>query len=90
MGCFVGLGSGIWRSAPPALFAAFAGFQWFTLGSTFVGKTPAILVMLLVANVYQLHEVFSIMHGVVRRTSDLGTKSSRVQQLVVSLAWLEV
>ncbi|WP_234038534.1 hypothetical protein, partial [Erythrobacter sp. YJ-T3-07] len=38
MGCFVGLGSGIMRNAPPALFAAFAGFQWFTLGSSFVGK----------------------------------------------------
>ncbi|KAH6660801.1 hypothetical protein BKA67DRAFT_549220 [Truncatella angustata] len=38
VGCFVGLGSGIMRNAPPALFAAFAGFQWFTLGSSFVAS----------------------------------------------------
>ncbi|KAK9425423.1 hypothetical protein SUNI508_13031 [Seiridium unicorne] len=38
IGCFVGLGSGIMRSAPPALFAAFAGFQWFTLGSSFIAS----------------------------------------------------
>jgi hypothetical protein len=40
VGSFVGLGTGIMRNAPPALFAAFAGLQWFTLGSSFVGEFP--------------------------------------------------
>ncbi|KAI4603425.1 hypothetical protein KJ359_003235 [Pestalotiopsis sp. 9143b] len=38
IGSFVGLGTGIMRNAPPALFAAFAGLQWFTLGSSFVAS----------------------------------------------------
>ncbi|KAF7516039.1 hypothetical protein G7054_g14327 [Neopestalotiopsis clavispora] len=38
VGSFVGLGTGIMRNAPPALFAAFAGLQWFTLGSSFVAS----------------------------------------------------
>ncbi|KAI1818808.1 hypothetical protein GGS20DRAFT_526954 [Poronia punctata] len=36
MGLLVGAGSGILRSAPPTLFALFAGFQWFTLGSSYM------------------------------------------------------
>ncbi|ETS76000.1 hypothetical protein PFICI_12944 [Pestalotiopsis fici W106-1] len=38
VGSFVGLGTGIMRNMPPALFAAFAGLQWFTLGSSFVAS----------------------------------------------------
>ncbi|KAI0527853.1 hypothetical protein F5B22DRAFT_582570 [Xylaria bambusicola] len=37
-GLLVGAGSGIMRSAPPALFAVFAGLQWFTLGSTYIAS----------------------------------------------------
>ncbi|KAI0446084.1 hypothetical protein F4803DRAFT_78496 [Xylaria telfairii] len=36
LGAFVGAGSGIARSAPPSLFAIFAGFQWFALGSSYM------------------------------------------------------
>lgn len=35
-GLVFGAGSGILRSAPPTLFALFAGLQWFTLGSTYM------------------------------------------------------
>ncbi|KAI1331312.1 hypothetical protein F5Y16DRAFT_361154 [Xylariaceae sp. FL0255] len=35
IGAFVGGGAGIMRSAPPVLFAAFAGFQWFSLGFSY-------------------------------------------------------
>ncbi|KAI1847774.1 hypothetical protein JX265_009202 [Neoarthrinium moseri] len=38
MGSVVGLGSGIMRSAPPALFAVFSGLQWFALGSSFIAS----------------------------------------------------
>ncbi|KAL7626680.1 hypothetical protein AAE478_003454 [Parahypoxylon ruwenzoriense] len=38
IGLMVGAGFGIIRSAPPALFALFAGLQWFALGSTFVAS----------------------------------------------------
>ncbi|KAI0118932.1 hypothetical protein GGR51DRAFT_498240 [Nemania sp. FL0031] len=38
VGLLVGAGSGIMRSAPPTLFALFAGFQWFTLGSTYMAS----------------------------------------------------
>ncbi|KAK5631731.1 hypothetical protein RRF57_007445 [Xylaria bambusicola] len=37
-GLLMGAGSGIMRSAPPTLFAIFAGLQWFTLGSTFIAS----------------------------------------------------
>ncbi|KAI0395341.1 hypothetical protein F5Y17DRAFT_457078 [Xylariaceae sp. FL0594] len=36
IGLLVGAGSGILRSAPPTLFALFAGFQWFALGSSYM------------------------------------------------------
>ncbi|KAI1100009.1 hypothetical protein F4804DRAFT_63094 [Jackrogersella minutella] len=35
VGLLVGAGAGIMRAAPPTLFAVFAGFQWFSLASTF-------------------------------------------------------
>ena len=38
IGLLLGAGSGIVRSAPPTLFALFAGLQWFTLGSTYMGE----------------------------------------------------
>ncbi|KAI5864574.1 hypothetical protein GGS23DRAFT_595295 [Durotheca rogersii] len=38
IGTMVGAGAGIMRSAPPTLFALFAGFQWFTLGSTYIAS----------------------------------------------------
>ncbi|KAI1180069.1 hypothetical protein F4777DRAFT_530831 [Nemania sp. FL0916] len=38
IGLLYGAGSGIIRSAPPALFALFASFQWFTLGSTYMAS----------------------------------------------------
>ncbi|RYC63392.1 hypothetical protein CHU98_g2810 [Xylaria longipes] len=38
IGLLFGAGSGIVRSAPPTLFALFAGLQWFTLGSTYMGE----------------------------------------------------
>ncbi|KAI1109972.1 hypothetical protein F5Y14DRAFT_430462 [Nemania sp. NC0429] len=38
IGLLIGAGSGIMRSAPPAMFALFAGFQWFTLGSSYMAS----------------------------------------------------
>ncbi|KAI0840634.1 hypothetical protein F5Y06DRAFT_244601 [Hypoxylon sp. FL0890] len=38
IGLVVGAGAGIVRSAPPTLFALFAGFQWFTLGSSYMAS----------------------------------------------------
>ncbi|KAJ2983389.1 hypothetical protein NUW58_g6256 [Xylaria curta] len=38
VGLLAGAGTGIMRSAPPTLFALFAGFQWFTLGSTYMAS----------------------------------------------------
>ncbi|KAJ8126562.1 hypothetical protein O1611_g7077 [Lasiodiplodia mahajangana] len=38
LGLLVGAGSGIVRSAPPTLFAIFAGFQWLTLGSSYMAS----------------------------------------------------
>ncbi|KAI1393845.1 uncharacterized protein F4822DRAFT_386121 [Hypoxylon trugodes] len=38
IGLVVGAGSGIVRSAPPALFALFAGLQWFALGSSYMAS----------------------------------------------------
>ncbi|KAK6950405.1 hypothetical protein Daesc_008733 [Daldinia eschscholtzii] len=37
-GLVVGAGSGIVRSAPPALFALVAGLQWFALGSSYTAS----------------------------------------------------
>ncbi|KAI1265080.1 hypothetical protein F5Y18DRAFT_56927 [Xylariaceae sp. FL1019] len=37
-GVLFGAGAGILRSAPPYLFAAAAGIQWFVLGSTFMAS----------------------------------------------------
>ncbi|KAI1367721.1 hypothetical protein F5Y08DRAFT_40539 [Xylaria arbuscula] len=37
-GLLLGAGTGILRSAPPTLFALFAGLQWFTLGSTYMAS----------------------------------------------------
>ncbi|KAI1426690.1 hypothetical protein F5Y12DRAFT_712841 [Xylaria sp. FL1777] len=38
IGLLLGAGTGIIRSAPPTLFALFAGFQWFALGSTYIAS----------------------------------------------------
>ncbi|KAI1743599.1 hypothetical protein F4680DRAFT_408704 [Xylaria scruposa] len=38
IGLLVGAGSGILRSAPPTLFAVFAGLQWFALGSSYMAS----------------------------------------------------
>ncbi|KAI0180240.1 hypothetical protein GGR52DRAFT_234039 [Hypoxylon sp. FL1284] len=38
IGMLVGAGAGILRSAPPTLFALFAGLQWFGLGSTYIAS----------------------------------------------------
>ncbi|KAI0127899.1 hypothetical protein BJ170DRAFT_393655 [Xylariales sp. AK1849] len=38
LGTVVGAGSGIMRSAPPALFALVAGVQWFALGSSYMAS----------------------------------------------------
>ena len=38
MGTVFGASAGIIRGAPPALFALFAGLQWFSLGSTYIGQ----------------------------------------------------
>lgn len=38
IGMLVGAGFGIVRSAPPTLFALFAGLQWFALGSTYIAS----------------------------------------------------
>ncbi|KAI0546255.1 hypothetical protein F4679DRAFT_558415 [Xylaria curta] len=38
IGLVVGAGSGIVRSAPPTLFAVFAGLQWFALGSSYMAS----------------------------------------------------
>ncbi|GAW11261.1 hypothetical protein ANO14919_006040 [Xylariales sp. No.14919] len=38
IGLLVGAGTGIVRSAPPTIFALFAGFQWFTLGSSYIAS----------------------------------------------------
>ncbi|KAI1501296.1 hypothetical protein F5X99DRAFT_208468 [Biscogniauxia marginata] len=38
IGLIVGAGSGIVRSAPPALFALVSGIQWFALGSSFMAS----------------------------------------------------
>ncbi|KAI0115008.1 hypothetical protein F4814DRAFT_417869 [Daldinia grandis] len=38
VGLVIGAGFGIARSAPPALFAIFAGLQWFALGSTYMAS----------------------------------------------------
>ncbi|KAI0191157.1 hypothetical protein EV127DRAFT_428768 [Xylaria flabelliformis] len=38
IGLLVGAGSGIVRSAPPTLFALFAGLQWFALGSSYMAS----------------------------------------------------
>ncbi|KAI1752427.1 hypothetical protein F4782DRAFT_501844 [Xylaria castorea] len=38
IGALFGAGSGIIRSAPPTLFALFAGLQWFALGSTYMAS----------------------------------------------------
>ncbi|KAI2639834.1 hypothetical protein GGS26DRAFT_287008 [Hypomontagnella submonticulosa] len=38
VGLVVGAGSGIVRSAPPALFALVAGLQWFALGSSYMAS----------------------------------------------------
>ncbi|KAI8634929.1 hypothetical protein F5Y19DRAFT_130977 [Xylariaceae sp. FL1651] len=38
IGTLVGAGSGIVRSAPPTLFALFAGVQWFALGSSYIAS----------------------------------------------------
>ncbi|KAI1417852.1 hypothetical protein F5Y13DRAFT_63269 [Hypoxylon sp. FL1857] len=38
IGLVVGAGAGIARSAPPTLFALFAGLQWFALGSTYMAS----------------------------------------------------
>ncbi|ORY69460.1 uncharacterized protein BCR38DRAFT_86036 [Pseudomassariella vexata] len=37
-GLAIGAGGGIMRGAPPALFAAFAGLQWFALGSSYMAS----------------------------------------------------
>ncbi|KAI1824867.1 hypothetical protein F4861DRAFT_538529 [Xylaria intraflava] len=38
IGLIVGAGLGIVRSAPPTLFALFAGLQWFALGSSYMAS----------------------------------------------------
>ncbi|KAF2969245.1 hypothetical protein GQX73_g4356 [Xylaria multiplex] len=38
LGLLFGAGTGIIRSAPPTLFAVFAGLQWFTLGSSYMAS----------------------------------------------------
>ncbi|KAI0381010.1 hypothetical protein F5Y04DRAFT_89772 [Hypomontagnella monticulosa] len=38
IGLVIGAGSGIVRSAPPALFALVAGLQWFALGSSYMAS----------------------------------------------------
>ncbi|KAI0449541.1 hypothetical protein F5B21DRAFT_494119 [Xylaria acuta] len=38
IGLLFGAGSGIVRSAPPTLFALFAGLQWFALGSSYMAS----------------------------------------------------
>ncbi|KAI0539834.1 hypothetical protein GGR58DRAFT_462951 [Xylaria digitata] len=38
LGLLFGAGTGIIRSAPPTLFALFAGLQWFTLGSSYMAS----------------------------------------------------
>ncbi|KAI1168561.1 hypothetical protein F5B18DRAFT_184991 [Nemania serpens] len=38
IGLLIGAGSGIMRSAPPTIFALFAGLQWFTLGSSYMAS----------------------------------------------------
>ncbi|KAI3337022.1 hypothetical protein HD806DRAFT_475435 [Xylariaceae sp. AK1471] len=38
IGLLIGAGAGIVRSAPPTLFALFAGLQWFTLGSSYMAS----------------------------------------------------
>ncbi|TGJ84420.1 hypothetical protein E0Z10_g4360 [Xylaria hypoxylon] len=38
IGLLFGAGTGIVRSAPPTIFALFAGFQWFTLGSSYMAS----------------------------------------------------
>ncbi|KAI1340455.1 hypothetical protein F5Y15DRAFT_40315 [Xylariaceae sp. FL0016] len=38
IGVLIGAGSGIFRQAPPTLFALVAGLQWFALGSSFMAS----------------------------------------------------
>lgn len=89
VGLVVGAGSGIVRSAPPALFALVAGLQWFALGSSYMGKIRwrRNSQSRLLITYIQLQGASYGMHGVVKKILPLQTTLRRAVLPAVCPEW---